>query len=79
MRLAPAFWGCGIGAEATLAVVDWVTTDLPAYPLVARVRPENVASQRIAVQAGLVRTPDLDTEGEDGLDWIYVRNWTVDS
>jgi hypothetical protein len=30
------------------------------------------ASARVAVRAGLRRAEHLDTEGEDGLDWIYV-------
>jgi hypothetical protein len=39
--------------------------------VVARVRPLNVASQKVAVNAGLARAPSLDTAGEDGPDWVY--------
>ena len=39
------------------------------------VRPGNVASAKVAVRAGLHRAEHLDTDGEDGLDWIFARNW----
>ncbi|BDM68443.1 hypothetical protein HEK616_19300 [Streptomyces nigrescens] len=45
---------------------------MPDTPLIARVRPANVASQRVAVRAGLRRARHLDAEGYDGFDWIYV-------
>jgi ribosomal-protein-alanine N-acetyltransferase len=69
-RLDPAAWGNGIGTEAATAVVTWAATQ--PLPVAARVRPANVASARVAERAGLHRTPDLDVDGEDGLDWIYL-------
>jgi [ribosomal protein S5]-alanine N-acetyltransferase len=74
-RFAPASWGDGVGSEAAAAVVKWATTQHPSYPVIARVRPENVASQRVAVRAGLVRTQHLDSQGLDGFDWIFASNW----
>lgn len=71
-RLDPAAWGNGIATEAATAVVAWASTCGPALPVAARVRPANVASARVAERAGLHRTPDLDVDGEDGLDWIYL-------
>lgn len=73
-RFAPAAWGKGFASEAATAVVRWVTAHVPDQQVIARVRPDNVASQRVAVNAGLVRASHLDTEGEDGLDWIYLAN-----
>jgi ribosomal-protein-alanine N-acetyltransferase len=73
-RFAPAAWGKGFASEAATAVVRWMTARAPDHPVIARVRPDNVASQRVAVNAGLARAPHLDTEGEDGLDWIYAAN-----
>lgn len=61
-----------MGGEAATAVVAWASRRHPEYPLIARVRPQNVASQRVAIRAGLVRAKHLDQPGEDGLDWIYV-------
>jgi len=73
-RFAPSAWGRGFASEAATAVVRWVTANVSDHPVIARVRPDNVASQRVAVKAGLARAPHLDREGEDGLDWIYVAS-----
>ncbi|MFI2713742.1 GNAT family N-acetyltransferase [Micromonospora sp. NPDC018662] len=70
-RLDPAAWGDGVASEAATAVVAWATTRRPGLPVVARVRPDNVASRRVAERAGLRRAAHLDTPGEDGLDWIF--------
>jgi RimJ/RimL family protein N-acetyltransferase len=71
-RLDPAAWGNGIATEAATAVVSWACDQGIGLPVAARVRPANVASARVAERAGLHRTPDLDVDGEDGLDWIYL-------
>lgn len=70
-RLDPAVWGAGLATEAATKVVGWATGNLPGWPVVARVRPGNVASQRVAVRAGLRRAAHLDRPGEDGPDWIF--------
>jgi RimJ/RimL family protein N-acetyltransferase len=69
-RFAPENWGNGVATEAATAVVRW-TARLPAHAVIARVRPDNVASQRVAVRAGLSRAAHLDGEGHDGFDWVY--------
>lgn len=74
-RLAPAAWGDGVATEAATAVVDWAATHLPGRPVIARVRPANVASATVATRSGLRRAACLDTAGEDGLDWIFTKNW----
>jgi RimJ/RimL family protein N-acetyltransferase len=71
-RLDPLAWGHGVGSEATAGVVRWASRRLPEYSLIARVRPENLASQRVVTHAGLIRAEHLDGPGFDGLDWIYV-------
>ena len=68
-RFDPAVWGDGIATEAATEVVRQAAA--LGGPVVARVRPENVASQRVAVRAGLTRAPHLDDIGDDGLDWLY--------
>jgi RimJ/RimL family protein N-acetyltransferase len=50
-------------------VVGWAAER--RLSLVARIRPENLASQRVAIRAGLVRAEHLDGEGYDGFDWLY--------
>lgn len=73
-RFDPACWGRGIATEAATEVVRWAA--VLDMPVVARVRPANVASQRVAVHAGLTRAEHLDEDGQDGLDWIYLRRPT---
>nr|WP_188307862.1 GNAT family N-acetyltransferase [Streptomyces sp. CBMA123] len=70
-RFAPAAWGHGYAAEAATAVVTWAATHAPELPLIARIRPENLPSQRVALRAGLHRAEHLDGPGCDGFDWIY--------
>ncbi|WP_043636707.1 GNAT family N-acetyltransferase [Nonomuraea candida] len=73
-RFAVSSWGQGVAGEAATAVVGWVTERVPDLPVIARVRPANAASQRVALRAGLVRAEHLDVAGEDGLDWIFAKN-----
>jgi [ribosomal protein S5]-alanine N-acetyltransferase len=78
-RYAPAHWGQGIASEAATVVVRWATTRLPGHSMIARVRPDNVASQRVAVRAGLTRAEHLDGEGYDGFDLVYVSGLAPES
>jgi [ribosomal protein S5]-alanine N-acetyltransferase len=73
-RFVPSAWGGGLASEAATAVAAWAARHVPELPLVARVRPANVASQRVAIRAGLTRAEHLDTTGDDGLDWIFAAN-----
>jgi [ribosomal protein S5]-alanine N-acetyltransferase len=71
-RLDPPAWGDGVATEAATAVLGWATAHMPDHPVIARVRPDNIASIRVAQRAGLRRDERLDADGEDGLDWIFV-------
>ena len=73
-RFTPSAWGHGLAGEAATAVVAWAARQVPDLPLIARVRPANVASQRVAIRAGLTRAEHLDTTGYDGVDWIFAAN-----
>ncbi|AMW15329.1 acetyltransferase [Streptomyces qaidamensis] len=70
-RFATSAWGQGFAGEAATAVATWALRYVPDLPLIARVRPNNIASQRVAVRAGLTRAEHLDGTGYDGFDWIY--------
>jgi hypothetical protein len=61
----------GVGYWMT-AVIGWVTRIRPDQRLIARIRPDNTPSARVAAKTGLVRAADLDTDGEDGPDHIWV-------
>lgn len=68
-RFAPDQWGHGYATEAARRVVQWAGALRPRDSLIARVRPENVSSQRVAANVGLTRISTAD--GEDGPDWIF--------
>lgn len=70
-RLTPPAWGNGFATEAATAVVTWAVEHVPGRRLIARVRPDNLPSQRVATKAGLPRASTMDEEGEDGLDYIF--------
>jgi [ribosomal protein S5]-alanine N-acetyltransferase len=65
--------GSGLATEAASAVTGWAAGNIPDRTVIARIRPLNGASQRVAIRAGLARAEELDIMGEDGLDWIFVR------
>jgi ribosomal-protein-alanine N-acetyltransferase len=60
---------------AVPARVDWATTHIRDRPLIARVRPDNAASLRVAARTGLRRVEHPDSPGEDGPDWIFTSDW----
>jgi len=72
-RFVPEVWGRGFATEAAAAVVSGTSAAMPAETIVARVRPDNRASQSVALKAGLRRDPSMDCQGEDGLDWAFTR------
>jgi hypothetical protein len=53
--------------------VAWADEYEPGRQLFARVRPNNIASQRVGVRAGLRRAPSLDDIGEDSTDHLFIR------
>ncbi|NGQ94694.1 GNAT family N-acetyltransferase [Brevibacillus sp. SYP-B805] len=60
-RYVPDAWGKGYATEAAKEAVKAANRHLPALPVVARTRPTNISSMRVAERAGLVRRPELDT------------------
>lgn len=73
-RFDTSAWGQGLASEAAAAIATWASRRVPDLPLIARVRPANVASQRVAIRAGPTRAEHLDATGDDGLDWIFAVN-----
>lgn len=72
-RFTPEAWGRGYATEAASAAVGWVEERQPGATVIARVRPDNAASSRVAVKVGLQRDPDLDVMGQDGLDLAFTN------
>jgi RimJ/RimL family protein N-acetyltransferase len=60
-KLQPAFWRRGYATELARTAVDLARAYLPHLPIIARTRPNNLASARTAERAGLLRRRDLDT------------------
>jgi [ribosomal protein S5]-alanine N-acetyltransferase len=57
-RFDPSTWGRGYASEMVAAAVELA----PPLPLVARVRPANEPSARVALRAGFERRPELDED-----------------
>lgn len=70
-RFAPDVWGRGFATEAAAAVVSRAVDDMPTETIVARVRPDNLPSQNVALKAGLQRDATMDCLGDDGVDWAF--------
>ncbi|GAA3509085.1 GNAT family N-acetyltransferase [Georgenia daeguensis] len=65
-RLAPEHWGHGYATELARFALGSARRMRPDLLVVARTRPDNVASQRTALAAGMVRRPDLEVDDEAG-------------
>ena len=72
-RFHPSTWGQGYATEATGALLRWAQASLPTEVVVARIRPTNLASQRVATKIGLRRDPAFDHQGDDGVDWAFTH------
>lgn len=59
-RFSPRAWGHGYATEMARVAVTLARAHLPQWPVIARVRPANVPSLRVAERIGLLRRPDLD-------------------
>jgi [ribosomal protein S5]-alanine N-acetyltransferase len=70
-RFLPGAWGRGYAREAARASLEAASEVDASRPVVARIRPDNAASARVAEAIGLVRRPDLDLDGDDGWDEIW--------
>ena len=62
-RFTPAVHGRGLAAEATREALAAAREHTPEWPVVVRTRPLNKPAARLAQAIGLVRRPDLDSEG----------------
>jgi len=62
-RFDPEHWGNGYATEMARAAVELARRELPDLPVIARIRPGNRESIRVAERTGLERRPEWD-DGE---------------
>lgn len=70
-RYGPDAWGKGYATEVATEALKAAKERWPELPIVARARPSNESSMRVAERVGLVRRPDLDTPEHV----VYVSWW----
>lgn len=70
-RYGPESWGKGYATEVAREAIKVANIHLPELPVIARTRPTNVSSMRVAERVGLIRRPDLDTSEHV----VYVTWW----
>lgn len=77
LPVRPRIVGQGLATEAAKHAVAMGLEHFPGTPIVARTKRLNVASQRTAIAAGLVRRADLDGQDDDGTGHavILASNW----
>jgi ribosomal-protein-alanine N-acetyltransferase len=76
-RFTPDVWGRGYATEAATAAIAWGSQHQPHTLIIARVRPDNLPSQKVALKSGLQRDEDLDDVGEDGQNLAYSNRYAI--
>lgn len=61
-RFSPKAWGHGYASEVSQTAVEMAKKHLPDLPVIARVRPVNKPSIRVAEKIGLKHCPELDSD-----------------
>ena len=61
--LTPAFWGRGLATEAARAIVQYGLEHLHLPRLICLVLPENLASIRVALKAGMNLSGEISVDG----------------
>ncbi len=57
------FWGRGLATEAAIACRDWAFTHLNTERLISLIRPENLASRRVAERMGMTLWKEVNWRG----------------
>ncbi len=57
------FWGQGLATEAAIACRDWAFTHLKTDRVISLIRPENLASRRVAERVGMTVWKEVNWRG----------------
>ena len=57
------FWGQGLATEAAVACRDWAFTHLKTDRVISLIRPENLASRRVAERVGMTVWKEVNWRG----------------
>ncbi|WP_167761149.1 GNAT family N-acetyltransferase [Geodermatophilus sp. DF01-2] len=76
-RYAAEHWGRGYATAGARHAVAWAAVHHPALPVLAYTTLDNIASQRTAAAAGLVRRPDLEVELNGLHAVVLVSSWSA--
>jgi RimJ/RimL family protein N-acetyltransferase len=57
------FWGQGLATEAAVACRDWAFAHLKTERLISLIRPENLASRRVAERTGMTVWKEVNWRG----------------
>ena len=74
-RYAADYWGRGYAAAGARHAVAWADQHHPTLPVLAYTTVDNLASQRTAAAAGLVRRPGLEIELNGLHAVVFVSHW----
>lgn len=71
--LDKTFWGRGYAVEGARASMEYAFSHLGAKKVIAQIRPENLASQKVAQRLGMKREGEFvkHYRGRDMVHWIY--------
>ncbi len=67
--IARDYWGQGLATEAAQAILNYGFEVLKLPRLIARIEPENIASQKVAEKIGM--TFEKESRDEIGPFWVY--------
>ncbi len=67
------FWGIGLATEAATAIRDWAFATFGFPRLASFIRPDNIASIRLAARIGAVREATLVLLGAPAEHWVHYR------
>ena len=62
--LAKEYWGRGLATEAAIALKDYGFERIGCDRLISLIDSDNIASQKVALKAGLTYEKDIEMEGE---------------